>query len=598
MFYKLLGLDALIVIYALFVHCALSVLCALHALAAPGAAALALAPRQGISNDPASPYRLARFASATSAKSRETTLTRVTHRVPALELAPPRLQYCRADPGCRRRRLWRHRHQPALRAEGSVRARPRAADAAKHLRRAVVGVLDAHGGGVDQVCRADPARRQQRRGRSDRDAGAGVPGRQRSARAAQATAADRHLRHRHLLRRRRDHAGHLGAVGGRGPRGRRARPAPFRRACHAGRADFAVPGAAPWHRQCGQAVRADHGGVVPGAGFAGRDPHRREPAGAVGPEPALRGAVHGGATADRVHRARLGGALRHRRRSAVCRHGPLRQAADPAGLVQPGDAGPGAELLRPGRDAAVAPGEREEPVLRDGADLGVVSADRAGHLRHRDRVAGADHRGVFGHQAGNSTRLPAAHAHPAHLGQGNRPDLRAVHQLESVRLHRAGSAGVRFKQQARRGLRHRRHDRHADHHHDDILRDPLCLELPVDAVHRGDRLFLRGRLRLLRRQLHQGVRRRLVPAGDRRADVHADDDLEAGPPPDGRAHARRRDRPEQFPGGGVRQSAGAGARHRGVPVQRGGHHADRAAAQPEAQQGAARHQPVRHGQAP
>ena len=62
------------------------------------------------------------------------------------------------------------------------------------------------------------------------------------------------------------------------------------------------------------------------------------------------------------------------------------------------------------------------------------------------------------------------------------------------------------------GLRHRGDDRHADHDHDDLLRHPLRLEVPVVAVARGDRLFLPRRLRLLQRQHRQGVRRRLVPA--------------------------------------------------------------------------------------
>ena len=57
-------------------------------------------------------------------------------------------------------------------------------------------------------------------------------------------------------------------------------------------------------------------------------------------------------------------------------------------------------------------------------------------------------------------------------------------------------------------------------------------KLPAGAVHRRDRLLLRRRLRLLRGQRRQGPRRRLVPAADRRGDVHADDDLEAGPPAD------------------------------------------------------------------
>ena len=94
--------------------------------------------------------------------------------------------------------------------------------AGQHLRRPVDGLLDADGRRLAQVRGADPARRQQRRGRPDRDAGAGLAGGDGPAGAAPAAAGARHLRHRDLLRRRRHHAGDLGAVGGRGPRGRGA----------------------------------------------------------------------------------------------------------------------------------------------------------------------------------------------------------------------------------------------------------------------------------------------------------------------------------------------------------------------------------------
>ena len=79
-----------------------------------------------------------------------------------------------------------------------------------------------------------------------------------------------------------------------------------------------------------------------------------------------------------------------------------------------------------------------------------------------------------------------------------------------------GGRAVRLEQPSRRRLRHRGDDRHADHDDDDLLRDPLRLEVPVVAVLRGDRLLLHRRLRLLQRQHRQGVRRRLVPAADRR----------------------------------------------------------------------------------
>ena len=95
------------------------------------------------------------------------------------------------------------------------------------------------------------------------------------------------------------------------------------------------------------------------------------------------------------------------------------------------------------------PAKVGNPVLRDGADLGALSADRAGDLRHGDRLAGADHGGVLGHQAGDAARLPAAPAHRPHLGARDRPDLRAVRQLEPVRLHRHRGRAVRLERQAR-----------------------------------------------------------------------------------------------------------------------------------------------------
>ena len=83
------------------------------------------------------------------------------------------------------------------------------------------------------------------------------------------------------------------------------------------------------------------------------------------------------------------------------------------------------------------------------------------------------------------------------------------------------------------------------------------------------------------------------------ADVHADDDLEAGPQADGRAAARRRDRPDELPRVGVHQPADARVDGTAVfLVAEPGPDAERAAAQPQAQQGAARAQPVRHGAPP
>ncbi len=102
-------------------------------------------------------------------------------------------------------------------------------------------------------------------------------------------------------------------------------------------------------------------------------------------------------------------------RGALRRHGPLRQAADPRGLVRAGDAGADAQLLRPGGDAAGASRERHQSLLRDGAEMGPLPAGVPGDRRHGDRLAGADLGGLLGHQADHPARLPAAPAHLAHL---------------------------------------------------------------------------------------------------------------------------------------------------------------------------------------
>jgi hypothetical protein len=118
----------------------------------------------------------------------------------------------------------------------------------------------------------------------------------------------------------------------------------------------------------------------------------------------------------------------------------------------------------------------EEPLLPDGARVGAAAAGAAGHHGHGDRLAGADHRRLQRHQAGHPAGLPAAPEHRAHQRARHRPDLHAAGQLGPVRGHRAGGGDVPLVEQPGRGLRHRGDHRHADHHHPDLLRDPLRLE--------------------------------------------------------------------------------------------------------------------------
>src|SRR6185369_2831679 len=115
---------------------------------------------------------------------------------------------------------------------------------------------------------------------------------------------------------------------------------------------------------------------------------------------------------------------------------------------------------------------------------------------------------------------------------------------------------------------------------------------------RGDRNILHGRRHFLGIQPAQARARRLVPGADRHGDVHADDDLETGPRAPERKAQGRRDRPQEFPGSRIRQPAHASRRHGRVPDRGARDRAQCDAAQPQAQQGTAREQPVRHGAKP
>ena len=116
----------------------------------------------------------------------------------------------------------------------------------------------------------------------------------------------------------------------------------------------AVRGAIPRHRRRRPDVRPGDGGVVPAcSACSGVIEIVASPVRAARAVAQLRGRRCACTTRlARLRGARRGRAVRDRRRGAVCRHGPFRRAADPAGLAGLRAALPGAELFRPGRAGA------------------------------------------------------------------------------------------------------------------------------------------------------------------------------------------------------------------------------------------------------
>ncbi len=284
-----------------------------------------------------------------------------------------------------RRGLRRHRHQPALRDPDRLRHRRRGGqvDPLGRLRRHLAGVLVHHHRRLGQVRRAHPAGRQRRRGRDHGAGGARPahrPARWPAVRPGHDPRRDRCVA---VLRRQRHHAGHLGDVGHRGPHRPCARAGPprgpRRRHDHHG----AVPRPALRHPHRRSLLRADHGAVVRRARRHGRGPDQPRPRHHPEPLPHVRRAVRRRPPVHRLRRHGCRRAVHHRRGGPVCRHGPLRARADPAGVVRPRLPHLDVELPGPGLAHPRAARRHRQPVLPHGAVLVPAPAGRPRHGRDR-----------------------------------------------------------------------------------------------------------------------------------------------------------------------------------------------------------------------
>ena len=141
--------------------------------------------------------------------------------------------------------------------------------------------------------------------------------------------------------------------------------------------------------------------------------------------------------------------------------------------------------------------------------MGALSARHSCDGRDRHRLA-VDHlRRLFDDPAGHFARLPSAHERHPHRRARDRPDLRAVRQLGARRRHADRRHRLRLVGRARRRVRHRRVAAHGHHHADGDVRG-AALEAQSAGRLFGQRQPSRARLVVLRLDLDQAPRRRLV----------------------------------------------------------------------------------------
>ncbi len=237
----------------------------------------------------------------------------------------------------------------------------------QRARHSFAGVLVADSRGVGEIRRLHHARRQQGRRRHH---GADRTRATQRARRHARTLVDRHarpVRRVAVFRRWRDHAGDDGAVGRRRRQGRSAAVVALGRADRRGHHSAALRIPESRHGQSRRGVRTDHDAVVRHARGARHHPDRALSGSAEGAVAVLWRQLLRTERHDGVFRTGFCRAVHHRRRGAVCGHGPFRRDAHPLVVVRLRAAGTGAQLLRAGRVADRKSVGRIESVLSSGA---------------------------------------------------------------------------------------------------------------------------------------------------------------------------------------------------------------------------------------
>ena len=345
----------------------------------------------------------------------------------------------------------------------------------------------------------------------------------------QAAASPRDRRRRIVRRgadlwRRRHHAGDLSAFGARGNGADRAKPAGLCAAGFGRRPVRAVRAATLRHGAYRACLRADHARMVRRNGGARPLWSGAAPAGSRRRQSALRRALFGKWRLQGLSRPWRRFPLRHRRRSALRRHGPFRRQADTARLACHRVSQPHPQLRRPNRDRPCRRSDRRQYFLPALPGRAADAARRVGDDRHRHRQPVDHHRRLFDDAAGDSARLAAALEHQADFGGGLRTNLHRCGQLDADDRHARSDARLPQIRQSRRRVWHRRFADNADDQHPALHRHARNLELAARGRRRRCRRIRHCRRQLLRRQHGQaaGGRLRAAHSGGDRLRHHVD----------------------------------------------------------------------------
>ena len=270
---------------------------------------------------------------------------------------------------------------------------------------------------------------------------------------------------------------------------------PLRDAAHRADPGRAVRRADARHRAGGGVLRPGDVRVVRRHRAARHLLHRHQSGDPARVQSGLRGRVPAPARRDRARDARRRVSRRHRRRGALCRPRPFRQAADPVRLARPRAAVARAQLSRPGRRGAGRPQGDQEPVLSALSGLGAAADGAAGDRRDRHRQPGGHHRRLFAHPPGDPARPAAAHGDPPHLGEPRGADLHAAGQHHPADRRAPAGRHVPLVRRARLGLRHRGHRHHGGDRHDGVHRHLEGVAVDAARRRRADAPFIAGRRR-------------------------------------------------------------------------------------------------------